>query len=227
MEIKLLSDQLNSALEHVTSSQGVGTLPDELIPEPAFELIQKLEVLGNSSQYAFQEITDTKSKKERTIVRILKSSNPRFSVKTLLQDDNLDLNGIHQAGSGVTFIGFRNPEKFERKEAEVWQIKVCHCEEPKILTKCHCGEPKRRTECNQNLLRDSCSCGTFEVTDFKYKERFGSSLSFCFSGSTSLATFENFHTDSSFSDESSTQEPDAPCIRNNWHNNWVFFEERR
>eukprot|EP00917_Polyrhabdina_sp_WS-2016_P005707 GHVP01012781.1.p1 GENE.GHVP01012781.1~~GHVP01012781.1.p1 ORF type:complete len:226 (+),score=34.71 GHVP01012781.1:33-680(+) len=181
MEIKLLSDQLNSALEHVTSPQGVGTLPDELIPEPAFELIQRLEINKYSGVYGFIKIGDEKPHSiffnEKRIVRILKGADDSYSVKTLLRDDCLGscFEQYHSKSlkcderRKVTFIGFRDPENFDRSKTKpedlkpgVWQIKVCHC-----------GKTKRLTKCYQNMLKDSCPCGTFEVTDKEHKEYFG------------------------------------------------------
>eukprot|EP00917_Polyrhabdina_sp_WS-2016_P023950 GHVP01051828.1.p1 GENE.GHVP01051828.1~~GHVP01051828.1.p1 ORF type:complete len:247 (+),score=21.44 GHVP01051828.1:148-888(+) len=74
MEFKHLSDQLNSALEHVTSPQGVGTLPDELIPEPAFSMLQYL-VVRRDGKCGYGEIDKNhpgrQRQKERTIVKIL------------------------------------------------------------------------------------------------------------------------------------------------------------
>eukprot|EP00917_Polyrhabdina_sp_WS-2016_P023942 GHVP01051818.1.p1 GENE.GHVP01051818.1~~GHVP01051818.1.p1 ORF type:complete len:263 (+),score=39.11 GHVP01051818.1:148-936(+) len=97
MEFKHLSDQLNSALEHVTSPQGVGTLPDELIPEPAFSMIQCLAVVNKKGEYSYVEKQKQSKQKELSIVKILmedpetygdfpgyqKGLADRFSVKAL------------------------------------------------------------------------------------------------------------------------------------------------
>eukprot|EP00917_Polyrhabdina_sp_WS-2016_P005703 GHVP01012775.1.p1 GENE.GHVP01012775.1~~GHVP01012775.1.p1 ORF type:complete len:224 (+),score=28.09 GHVP01012775.1:33-674(+) len=213
MEIKLLSDQLNSALEHVTSPQGVGTLPDELIPEPAFELIQRLEVYPD--QYAFFKIGEFQKRmmflNKKRIVEILTRSNPRYSVKTLLQDEYLDSCFEPYLDSykcderrQVTFIGFRDPENFDRSsytyedlKPGVWQIKVCHC-----------GEPTELINRYKNMLKDSCPCGTFEVTDKEGLKDFGSKnglASYFYELEHEKAPFKKFYFKSSFSDGSSLE----------------------
>eukprot|EP00917_Polyrhabdina_sp_WS-2016_P023398 GHVP01050739.1.p1 GENE.GHVP01050739.1~~GHVP01050739.1.p1 ORF type:complete len:201 (+),score=17.03 GHVP01050739.1:42-644(+) len=118
MEFKLLSDQLNSAFEDVTTLQGnVYTLQDEVMPsEPAFSGIQRIFPKfsvwnGKIQSYVYTRINKSVKEKMKNISNIL-SSLPRYGYSSIRFDD----------GPEVEYLGMANPE-----ELGFWKIKMCNC----------------------------------------------------------------------------------------------------
>eukprot|EP00917_Polyrhabdina_sp_WS-2016_P023399 GHVP01050740.1.p1 GENE.GHVP01050740.1~~GHVP01050740.1.p1 ORF type:complete len:230 (+),score=28.68 GHVP01050740.1:42-731(+) len=121
MEFKLLSDQLNSAFEDVTTLQGnVYTLQDEVMPlEPAFSGIQRItsiptKVLSNGKiqyAYVYTRINKSVEEKIKKISKILQSSNTYNDSYSLRFDD-----------PEVEYLGMADPKK-----PRFWKIKMCSC----------------------------------------------------------------------------------------------------
>eukprot|EP00917_Polyrhabdina_sp_WS-2016_P023397 GHVP01050738.1.p1 GENE.GHVP01050738.1~~GHVP01050738.1.p1 ORF type:complete len:239 (+),score=29.14 GHVP01050738.1:42-758(+) len=118
MEFKLLSDQLNSAFEDVTTLQGnVYTLQDEVMPlEPAFSGIQRItsiptKVLSNGKiqyAYVYTRINKSVEEKIKKISKILPYCYPNIRF-----DD-----------SEVEYLGMPHPNP---NEYNFWKIKMCSC----------------------------------------------------------------------------------------------------
>eukprot|EP00917_Polyrhabdina_sp_WS-2016_P009518 GHVP01021077.1.p1 GENE.GHVP01021077.1~~GHVP01021077.1.p1 ORF type:complete len:233 (+),score=22.77 GHVP01021077.1:170-868(+) len=127
MELKLLSDQLNSAFEDVITPQGnVYTLQDELRPsEPAFHTIYKVKKIG--PYLSHEEINDT----EKLDKIGLLAHKYRICFEEVEFDER-------KGSRDINNFDFFGREKNSRGE-KVWMLKVCFCGESKhLLSECPC-----------------------------------------------------------------------------------------